>query len=125
MRDCKISFGHSDFYVSDQIGKKGKAFRHRLQQALTFGIFTSELFQRITHAKPSWQHMTALHPAKHPWDGAQVLEASGLASARRTRTDPGVFEFFYRRGLFEISQNIRVFDNALAVESKSVLRHFF
>ena len=103
MRDCQVGLGHSDFNVSDQIGKKGKPFRHRLQQSLTFGVFFGELFQRIAHAKPSRQHMTALHPAKDPWDGAQILETSGLASPRRTRTDPCVFQFLYRRCFFEVS----------------------
>src|SRR6266498_5481728 len=69
--------------------------------------------------------MATLHPAKDPGNSAQIPEASRLASPRRTRTNPRVFQFMHRSCFLKVRQNVWVFDDALAIESKSSLRHFF
>src|SRR5258705_5856439 len=77
----------------------------------------------MAHAKPCRDGVTALHPAKHPGDGAQIFQTAALLAAGWTRSDAGMFQFVYRCGLLEVFDYSGIFRDVLAVECESFTRH--
>src|ERR1035438_6964382 len=70
-----------------------------------------EAIKSVADSEPCGDGVPALHPAKHPGNGAQVAEIEPLTfcgATRRTRADADVFQFVDRRGLLEVFENVRI-----------------
>src|SRR5438445_12453960 len=83
----------------------------------------SKALKRISHAEPRWQGVTALHPAKHPRNCAQVFQLPALGTPRGARTNLRMLQFIDRSGLIEIIEDIRIISDILPEKLKYLGLH--
>src|SRR5947207_13335837 len=98
-RDPATSLGHGYFHTAYQGREQGKAFQHFAKQLPTFGTAGCETIQCKADAEPGGQGMTALHPAEHPRDRAEIVKAAVCSTPCGTRPNAGVLPCFRGRGL--------------------------
>ena len=68
--DAEIGFGHAQFHVAEEFREHRKSARDLAQKLLMPGTALRELLQRMAHAEPGGDGVTALHPAEDPGNGA-------------------------------------------------------
>src|SRR5258708_35440720 len=88
--DGEVGLGHGDFHAANETREQRKAVQHFAQELAVCCSAPRETFDGVADSEPRWYSMAALHPAKDPGDGAQILEASILVAARGARGDSRV-----------------------------------
>ena len=114
--DVEVGLGQRQFHVANEVNEHGKLPHHVLQDG-KISLFDGML-QGMADAEPSGNAVAALHPSKHPGNGAKVGEIAFCFAAHGTRTDARKFQLIHRRGFGEILQDLFIFRNISAIETR-------